>query len=569
VNILSFLRPNPGHGDGTAPQRKKSHRFACNFQLLGSFVVLVGALAWLGQTARGDDAARNARLRERLSSGVLKWGADAEGGAPYVLLDPEDPDKLIGFEIEIAAELAKIMSAKLGIPLKDEFTQYDWGSLPSGLRKGDFDLILNGMEITPNNRRVMLFSRPYYVYAQQLVVRNDDHRIKNFQECIDEQFTVGTLGGTAAEKLMKDAGLENVKGYDGQMQPYSDLELGRIDAVLLDVPIAVFCAGTNTRLKFVGDRLGQGFYGIACRLDDADLMSLVDEALSEMMVSGKLRDIYLKWHLWNRDQNGLASGPQKTEELAGLGFNADGVPLPGLEEAEGGVDAGISDAASNRWTITQYLPDLLQAAAMTVFLTFSSMAVAMTVGLLVAVARLYGPTPVKWLALIYVEFFRGTPLLLLLTVVYYGLPFAAIAIIGQPLALTGIQAAIICFGLNYAAYEAEIYRSAIQSIPVGQWEAASALGMSWRTSFRRIIFPQAFRTALGPMTNDFVALFKDTSLVSVIAVYELTKAYSVLARNSHRYMELGLLTVTLYLLMSVPLGYLSRQLEKRFGPQNK
>ena len=131
--------------------------------------------------------------------------------------------------------------------------------------------------------------------------------------------------------------------------------------------------------------------------------------------------------------------------------------------------------------------------------------------------------------------------------------------------LSAFAAAILGFGLNYAAYEAEIYRAGIGSIPAGQWEAAASLGMSPALTFRRIILPQAIRVILPPMTNDFVALFKDTSIVSIIAVVELTKQYQILAKSSLKYLEIGLATAVLYLVMSVPLGYLSRYLEKRWG----
>ena len=106
-------------------------------------------------------------------------------------------------------------------------------------------------------------------------------------------------------------------------------------------------------------------------------------------------------------------------------------------------------------------------------------------------------------------------------------------------------------------------------MPLGQWEAAQALGMTETTTFRRVVFPQAFRTALGPMTNDFVAMFKDTSLVSVISVVELTKQYQILARTSLKFVEIGALTALLYLAMSVPLGYLARYLEDRWSAGHK
>ncbi len=183
-----------------------------------------------------------------------------------------------------------------------------------------------------------------------------------------------------------------------------------------------------------------------------------------------------------------------------------------------------------------------------------------------ALARLYGPWPVRAAATVYVEFFRGIPVLLLLYFLYYGLPAISDRYdLWIDLRLAPMTAAILGFGLNYAAYEAEIYRAGVRSVPAGQWEAAASLGMSRWLTFRRIVFPQAVRVILPPMTNDFVALFKDTSLVSIVAVVELTKQYQILSKSSLKYLEIGAATALLYLVMSVPLGYLSRRLEHRWG----
>ena len=185
------------------------------------------------------------------------------------------------------------------------------------------------------------------------------------------------------------------------------------------------------------------------------------------------------------------------------------------------------------------------------------MLLAVALGMPIALMRLYGPTPVRWLAVIYVEFFRGIPVLLLLFFLYF--------VLGSAWHVDAFSTAVFGFGLNYAAYEAEIYRAAVGAVPLGQWEAAASLGMSRALTFRRIILPQALRIILPPMTSDFVALFKDTSVVSVIAVAELTKRYQTAAQSSLKYVELGLMTAALYLIMSVPLGFLSRWLEKRWG----
>ena len=496
------------------------------------------------------------RLRERLSGGVLRWGGDAEGGAPFELRDPHDPGRVIGFEVELADALAEALSRQLRQPLSAQFVQYEWVTLPLGLAKGDFDIILSGYEIPADGRRQMLFSRPYYLYAEQLVVRRDEVRIARLDDCRGR--LVGTMAGSAAERVLASTGIETI-AFDGQVEPYLDLELGRLDAVLLDTPIVTFYAETNPRFKLAGDRIAEGGYGIAARPDDQELIAAIDTALGDLMRSGRWQQILRRWRLWNADQARLA---QSEAELSGLGFDAEGRPLSDPPEPDDVVDRQIVASSSRLWTWEQYAPLLLRAAGMTVFLTSTSMVLAVIVGLLLAICRLYGPTPLRWLALGYVEFFRGIPLLLLLFFLYFGLAHYLEAL---HLSLPAVGAAILGFGLNYAAYESEIYRSSIRAVPQGQWDAARALGMSDAVTFRRIIFPQAIRTALGPMTNDLVALFKDTSLVSVIAVRELTKEYLILSRSSLKFVELGLLTAALYLAMSVPLGYLSRYLERRWG----
>jgi His/Glu/Gln/Arg/opine family amino acid ABC transporter permease subunit len=143
------------------------------------------------------------------------------------------------------------------------------------------------------------------------------------------------------------------------------------------------------------------------------------------------------------------------------------------------------------------------------------MALAVIMGVAIAVGRVYGNRGTRIALTAYVELMRGTPVLLQLFVIYYGLS----AVVRLPAFL----AALVGLGLNYAAYESEIYRSSLEAVPKGQIEAARILGFSDTQILRLIRGPQAFRLALAPMTNDFVALLKDSSLVSVITVVELTK----------------------------------------------
>ncbi len=462
----------------------------------------------------------------------MRWAADAEGGAPYIFKAPKNPAVNIGFEVDLAGELEKELGRRI------EFRQYDFRSLVSGLQRGDFDFAMNGLEITADRAKAVRFSRPYYLYKLQLVARSGEKRFETLQQCKSVGGAVGTLEDTAAERVLDKMGLTK-KVYDSQVEPYVDLELGRIDAVLLDLPIAVYYAKPNPKLKFTGEPLASGHYAIGFRKEQESLAQEFDVALVRLAERGVLKQIYEKWQIWNDDQATLFAETDNTDVQ--------------LQSARG-------------WSWFDCFRLLLQGAAVTIQLSVMSMLLAIALGLPIAMCRLYGFRPVRFAAMAYVEFFRGIPVLLLLYFLYYGLPTVSESYgLGDTLKLSAMAAAVLGFGLNYAAYEAEIYRAGIGSIPVGQWEAAASLGMSRWLTFRRIILPQAIRVILPPMTNDFIALFKDTSLVSVIAVVELTKQYQILAKSSMRYLEIGLATAALYLVMSVPLGYLSRYLEKRWG----
>lgn len=459
------------------------------------------------------------KIRER---GVLLWGSDAEGGAPYVFPDPKDPRRLIGFEVDLAEAIAR----ELGVRAKQ--SQNAWDSLVPALERGDFDIAMNGIEITPQRKERILFARPYYVYTEQLVVRKEETAIAGVDDLKGKR--VGTLSGTVAQDILMSIGGVDVRIYSGQVEPYEDLAIGRLDAVLLDLPIAAYYGKPNPRLRYAGPPVGEGFYGIALRQGDDELRTRIDEILDTLLRTGELKRIYEKWDLWNEAQEKLFI------ETTSPGF-------VGLEE-------------SKRAPLHTFIPTLLRGAGVTVLISVTSMALAVVLGLLLSLVRLYGRPPLSSLAMAYIEVYRGTPLLIQLYILYYGLPNVGIS-------LSPLVAAFLGLGMNYAAYEAELYRAGISAVPKGQMEAALSLGMPRSLAVRRILMPQAMRIALPGMTNDFIALFKDSSLVSIIAMVELTKTYSILAATTLRFFELGLIVGLLYFVMSYPLSLLARRLEER------
>jgi polar amino acid transport system substrate-binding protein len=210
-----------------------------------------------------------------------------------------------------------------------------------------------------------------------------------------------------------------------------------------------------------------------------------------------------------------------------------------------------------------YIPILvLQGAPMTLLISVLGMAVAIALGLVLALANLYGPAPLSFLSKAFIEVFRGTPLLIQLYLIFYGLPNIGIR-------LSPIVAAVVGLGLNYAAYEAENYRAGIQSIARGQMEAALSLGMTRAQSLRYVIVPQALRLVIPPVTNDFIALFKDSSIVSVITMVELTKVYGQLASTYYDYIGVGILTAAIYFLMGLPFVRLARWAENRMATDKR
>jgi polar amino acid transport system substrate-binding protein len=220
--------------------------------------------------------------------------------------------------------------------------------------------------------------------------------------------------------------------------------------------------------------------------------------------------------------------------------------------------------------ITQRGWFLVKAAMMTVLLSITAMPLAVLIGLLMALMKLYGKWFVSIPATCYVELVRGTPLILQLYVIYFLVPEVLKYLFpGTQFSISAFWSAVAGLAINYSAYEAEIYRAGLQAIPKGQMEAALSLGMTRNLALRRIIIPQATRIVIPPVTNDFIALFKDTAVCSVITVVELSKEYYIQARNTGAIVELGLLSAFLYLAMSYPLSLLAGRLERRLGKESR
>ncbi|HVV53107.1 MAG TPA: ABC transporter substrate-binding protein/permease [Polyangia bacterium] len=463
----------------------------------------------------------NGTLARIAARGELLWGADEQGGEPYVYEDPARGGALVGFEVDLADALARALGVRA------RMVQNDWSTLIPSLERGTFDVALNGVEVTPARAARVSFTRPYYLFAERLVARRGDARVRDLASL--RGLRVGALANTEAWDLLREAGAVAVP-YEGVDEQLVDLEYGRTDAVLLDDIIVDRYLPRHPPLAVVGD-VAEGRYAIALRPGDDELRAALDRALGELIDSGAWRKALARW--------GLDGDRQRA--LAGMG---------------GAATAGAAARPPGRRLTGHQLLLFGQGALVTLLISLAAMALAAPLGLGLALVRLESPR-LRPLATAYVELVRGTPVLLQLYLLYYGL--------AGVLALGPFTAAIVGLGLNYAAYESEIYRAAIASVPRAQWEAALAVGAPRRAAFRGVILPQAMRLAVPGVTNDFISLLKDSSLVSVLTVVELTKRMTITAVDDRGWLVPGALCAAFYFALGYPFARLARRVERRLG----
>lgn len=207
--------------------------------------------------------------------------------------------------------------------------------------------------------------------------------------------------------------------------------------------------------------------------------------------------------------------------------------------------------------IERALPLLLLGAAVTIEITAVSVAVGFFIGLFVGIARISQVKPLRILAAVYADCIRGTPLLVQIFLIYFALPM----VIGHT--IEPFAAAVMACGINSGAYISEIFRAGIQSIDSGQMEAGRSLGLSWWQTMRYVVLPQAIRNILPPLGNEFIAMLKDSSLVSVIGFEELTRRGQLIIAQTYGSFEIWLTVAALYLIMTLAISRVVAYLERR------
>lgn len=312
---------------------------------------------------------------------------------------------------------------------------------------------------------------------------------------------------------------------------------GKVDAVVNDAPVTLYAIkiGNLDDIEVVGELLTEEYYGIALPKNSPNVKK-IDAAIDQLLQSGKYRAIYQKW---------FAGEPAKLPLVA-----------PALE----------GEGAAFSWS--RLFGNLLWGALVTIMLTAFSVFFGTIGGALLAVMCISEFKPLGWLSRIYIDFFRGTPLLVQIFMIYFGLP-SLLQGIGLDFSFERLPAAITALSLNSAAYLAEIIRGGIQSIDLGQWEASQSMGMSWLQTMRYVIFPQAFRRMLPPLGNEFITMIKDTSLVAIIGFEELFRQGQLMVATTYRAFEIYAAVALIYLLLTFIASRVFSWLEKRLNPLHR
>jgi polar amino acid transport system substrate-binding protein len=519
-----------------------------------SFILRSSALIPLLVLTAACSAARGAPPIEEQP--LLRWGADQEGGGPYIFPRDDDPSQVTGFEVDLAEALAKQMGRRAA------FVQSDWNRLLQVLDRGNIDVALNGYEYSAERAERYLASLPYYIYELGLCARRDDGSVRSWESLGERNADgrmkrVGVLEGSAADRFLtaRYGTVCNVVRFDGSTEALMLVESGQLDATVQDLPILHFYVEhlkRYPRLALVDRPAASGYYVIYVRAREESLISDVNEAIRRLRASGELQSIYERYGIWNATQ-------------------------AKLENVWSSWDSSLQKSAANKWGILgRQIPLLIKAAGVTVALSLVSMPLAIMIGLTVALVRSWNSPAlggagtngtlvgrlVRLPFTLYVELVRGTPLAFQLFIVYFILPEVTQAL-GVGFRIDEFWSGVVALAINYSAYEAEIFRLGLQAVPRGQMEAALSLGMSRFLAVRRIVLPQAVRLVIPATANDFIALFKDTAVCSVIAVEELSKQYSMGAKSTGLFLEMAALASVLYLLMSYPLSLLSAWLERK------
>ncbi|MDO4870514.1 MAG: ABC transporter permease subunit [Candidatus Saccharibacteria bacterium] len=438
-------------------------------------------------------------------------------------------DKIVGFDIDLAQEIAKDLNRRLVVE------EMNFDGLIAALQTGKIDIVAAGMSVTEDRSKSVNFSSSYYLASQMIIVKKDNQSIRNKDDLIGKKIGVqlGTTGDTMVNQIT------DVQKIQFSVVPavLQELRSGRIDAAVLDNAPADMYVKTTSDLKMLDAKLSEEYYALALRKEDNDLLASVNSTIERVKKDGTYERLIEKHFSVQLSQRmGLVEiflGDQRYMYLVrGLGVTL----LLALAATLIGVFIGLIIALMriSRWQPLRFLKKTS----------------------IKGLAGLSNWNPLEWIARVYTDVLRGTPVLVQLLIMYY-------VVFGSYQNMSKILIAALAFGINSGAYVAELIRAGFESLPRGQWEAAQSLGLSYIQTIWYVTMPQALKVALPSLISEFITLLKETSIVGWIGATDLMRGADNIRFQTATAFESLVAAALIYLLLTTVFTRLMRRVERK------
>lgn len=447
---------------------------------------------------------------------------------PYEFYDTTGGErKIVGFDVDIANTLAR----ELGFKLKIQ--ESDFNGLIPALQAGRADFVMAGMTPTPERKKNVDFSIIYYD-AKDTIVAPKGSNLKTPADLKGKQVGVqlGTIQEQNAQAIAKKVPGIQLKQLNKVPDIIQEIRANRIQAAIIEDTVAQGFIQSNPDLEYTAIASEEQSGSAIAFPKGSKLVAPFNQVLSKMKGSGELETLATKWFSMNTTALETQKAPEAPAKKGGLNINF------------------------GRLSLDDYL-FILRGIPTTLLFTLSSVLLGLIAATGLSLLKISGIKPLQWFANAYTSIFRGTPLLLQLSLIYYAIP----QLFGFD--ITPLQAGVTTFTLNSGAYMSETIRAGIQAVDKGQSEASMSLGVPYSMMMKDIILPQALKNILPALVNETVSLLKDSSLVSTVGVVETLRASQIVGANKYIYFEPLLTAGLLYYLMVVGLTTAASTLERR------
>ncbi|EME19529.1 amino acid ABC transporter substrate-binding protein/permease [Rhodococcus triatomae] len=493
----------------TSPHRRSNRPHNRQVRRAGVVTLLVGALAVLGTLL-----------------GLAPATAQSDPGKTYVIATDvtfapfefqNEQGDFVGIDMDLLAAIAEDQGFRY------EIKPLGFNAAVQALQSRQVDGVIAGMSITDERKLVFDFSDPYFESGVQMAVAEDNDDITSYEDLRGQRVAIktGTEGAAFADSIKGRYGFTTVT-FDDSASMYDDVRTGNSVAVFDDYPVLLYGIAQGNGLKTVTDKEAGASYGFAVsKGQNAELLGMFNAGLANVKASGQYDEIIDTY----------------------LG--------EGAQAAQGG-NTFFS-------LLRDSFPLLMEGLWLTIVLTVVSLAIALVLGLIFGFFRVSTSRILRGIGVTYVDIFRGTPLIVQAFFIYFGIPAAL------DFKMPAMTAGIITLSLNAGAYITEIIRGGIQAVDKGQMEAARSLGMGYLPTMRKVVLPQAVRTMMPSFVNQAVITLKDTSILSVIGIAELTQTGKIIIARNFESFNMWLIVGIFYFVIIMALTKLSDRLEKRIN----